>query len=235
MWDESDVVGRVLQSSTTRLTVGCQPAIAAQRQAIPPFGAFVKVAGPPESRAVGGIGGALEARWADAITFGLVHNVSVEDDLFVRQLVAAGIQDEEYIADQRQRRQVPILVEVLLLGFGSPMQGAGAVTLEPRYYLPPQPPTTLDKVYTCNSAEIISITARHDWLRTTLAAPDVATDALVPAALRAAALARPPAQRQAYLVSAGRELARFLALEPIRLDGILLQLREPSSATLSEP
>jgi len=199
MMDESVVVGRVLQASTTRLTVGCQPPIAAQNQTIPPFGSLVKAAGPGE-----------------AMTYGLVHDVVVEDDLFVRQLVAAGMDDEVYIADQRQRRQVPVVVEVLLVGFGSP--------LEPRHYLPPQPPSTLDKVYSCNNAEVVRFTARHDWLRTILAAPDIAADALIPATLRAAAQARPPDQREAYLVSAGRELARLLAQDLIRLDGILRQL-----------
>jgi hypothetical protein len=199
MMDDSVVVGRVLQASTTRLTVGCQPPIAAQNQIIPPFGSLVKAAGPGE-----------------ATTYGLVHDVVVEDDLFVRQLVAAGMDDEVYIADQRQRRQVPVVVEVLLVGFGNP--------LEPRHYLPPQPPSTLDKVYSCNSAEVVRFTARHDWLRTILAAPDIAADALIPAALRAAAQARPPDQREGYLVSAGRELARLLAQDPIRLDGILRQL-----------
>jgi hypothetical protein len=206
----SVVFGRVLQASTTRLTVGCQPPIAAQNQTIPPFGSLVKVAGPGE-----------------AVTYGLVHNVAVEDDLFVRQLVAAGMDDEEYIADQRQRRQVPVVVEVLLVGFGLPLQSAGAVPTEIRHYLPPQPPTTLDKVYVCNSAEIVRFTERHDWLRTLLAAPDIATDALLAAALRSAAQAQPlpPGNAEAYLMAAGRELARLLAQDPIRLDGILQQLR----------
>ena len=44
-------------------------------------------------------------------------------------------------------------------------------------------------------------------------------------ALRAAALARPPDQREPYLVSAGRELAKLLALDLSRLDGILRGVR----------
>jgi hypothetical protein len=216
MMDESVVVGRVLQASTTRLTVGCQPSIAAQNQAIPAFGSLVKAAGPalsPPGEAEG-----------QAVTYGLVHNVAVEDDLFVRQLVAAGMDDEVYIADQRQRRQVPVIVEVLLVGFCSPLLSADAATTEPRYYLPPQPPTTLDKVYACDSDEIVRFTARHDWLSTILATPDIAVDALIPAALRAAAQARPADQREAYLVATGRELARLLAQDPIRLDRVLRQL-----------
>jgi hypothetical protein len=134
--------------------------------------------------------------------------------------------DEVYIADQRQRRQVPVVVEVLLVGFGSDRQGAA----EPHHYLPPQPPGTLDKVYSCTSAEVVRFTARHDWLNTLLGAPEFAGDALASAALRAAAQARPPDQREPYLVAAGRELARLLAQDPIRLDGILRQL-EPGPAS----
>jgi hypothetical protein len=218
MTDESVVVGRVLQARTTSLSLGCQPPIAAQTQAIPAFGSLVKAF----SGAAGG----------EIVIYGLVHNVAVEDDLFVRQLVAAGMDDEVYIADQRQRRQVPVVVEVLLVGFASAPQGAGAVPAEPRHYLPPQPPGTLDKVYACNSAEVVRFTARHDWLRILLSTPDIATDSLIPAALRAAAQARPPDQRESYLVAVGRELARLFAQDPIRLDGILRQL-EPRS--LLEP
>jgi hypothetical protein len=218
MWDESDVVGRVLEASTTRLTVGCQPPIADQNLAVPSFGALLKVARPEESPGEG-------VSPADAASYGLVYNVSIEDDLFVRQLVAAGVRNEEYIADQRQRRQVPVVVEVLLVGFGGPLQGTGAATIEPWHYLPPRPPTTLDKVYACKPGEIIRFTGRHDWLRTVLSAADTPADALAAAAVRAAALVRPLDQRNDYLLSAGRELARLLASEPIRLDGILQQLR----------
>ena len=221
MMDELIVVGRVLQASTTRLTVGCQPPIAAQNQAIPAFGSLVKAAGPALSLP--------DEAEGEVVTYGLVHNVAVEDDLFVRQLVAAGMDDEVYIADQRQRRQVPVIVEVLLVGFGSPfcrpldgtMQDAGGVRIDPQHTFPPQPPSTLDKVYACNSAEIVRFTVRHDWLHAILVAPDIPTDELIAAALGAAAQARPPDQREAYLVTAGRELARLLAQDPIRLDGIL--------------
>jgi hypothetical protein len=48
---------------------------------------------------------------------------------------------------------------------------------------------------------------------------------LLAAALRTAAQARPTDQRESYLVGAGRELARLLAADLTRLDGILQQLR----------
>jgi hypothetical protein len=148
----------------------------------------------------------------------LIFNVTIEDDAFVRQLVAAGVESAEIIEDQRQKRQVPIVVDVLVVGGG---QG-------PTVYhrLPAQPPSTLDQIYLCNAAEIVRFTGRNDWLRTVLGAVEVPADQLLSAALRAAALARPPDQREPYLVSAGRELAKLLALELSRLDGILRQMRE---------
>lgn len=201
MSEEPAMVGRVLQASTTRFTIGCQRPISAQTQSLPAFGALVKV---PED--------------GQSMSYGLVYNVAVEDDLFVRQLVAAGVEDEVYIADQRQRRQVPVIVDVLLVGFGS---GSDI-----RYYLPPRPPASLDKVYACNEAEVVYFTERNDWLRTVLTAAEIPTDQLVGAALRAAAEARSEERRQAYLVDAGRELARLLALDLARLDGILRQLQD---------
>jgi hypothetical protein len=207
MTDESaemgnlSLVGRVLRSSTTGFTIGCQQTIAEQGRAVPTFGALVKALNSDGS-----------------VTYGLVYNVVVEDDPFVRQLVAAGVEDEEYIADQRQRRQVPVSVDVLVAGYGT-----GTIVY---HRLPPQPPATLDRIYACNNAELVRFTERHDWLRSVLAAPNVPADALLVAALRAAAQARPELdRREAYLVAAGRELAKLLAMDLGRLDGILRQLK----------
>jgi hypothetical protein len=195
------VVGRVLRSSTTSFTVGCRQLISEQDQRVPEFGALVRAAGKN-----------------DAVIYGLIFNVTIEDDAFVRQLVAAGVDSAEIIEDQRQKRQVPIVVDVLVVGGG---QGLAVY-----YRLPAQPPSTLDQIYLCNAAEMVRFTERHDWLRTVLAAVDAPTDQLLISALRAAAQARPPDQREAYVVAAGRELAKLLALDLSRLDGILMQMRE---------
>lgn len=198
---EPTSIGRVLRSSTTRFTVGCRQLIAEQGQRIPEFGALV--------RADAKDGG---------LVYGLISNVTIEDDTFVRQLVAAGIESAEIIEDQRQKRQVPIVVDVLVVG--------GGQALEVYHRLPAQPPSTLDQIYLCTAAETARFTARHDWLRTVLASPEAPVDPLLIAALRAAAQARPPEQREAYLISAGRELAKLLALDLTRLDGILRQLQD---------
>jgi hypothetical protein len=167
---------------------------------MPEFGTLVKVTRPNGD-----------------VIYGLIYDVRIEDDAFVRQLVAAAVNDPEIIEDQRQKRQVPVEVSVLAVGHGR--------DLEVYHRLPPQPPGALDDVLMCNAAEVVRFTARHDWLRLVLAAPDAPAEQLIAAALRRAAVARPPDQRDAYLIGAGRELARLLADDLLRLDGILRQLR----------
>ncbi len=199
---EPTIVGRVLRSSTTDFSIGCRQLISEQGQHIPEFGALVRADGKDGS-----------------LIYGLIYNVTIEDDAFVRQLVAAGVESAEIIEDQRQKRQVPVIVDVLVVGGGNGR--------EVFYRLPAQPPTTLQQVYLCNGAEVRRFTERNDWLRPALNNADTPTDQLIVAALRSGARARPTDQeRTDYLIAAGRELARLLALDLARLDGILGQLAQ---------
>jgi hypothetical protein len=200
MSDEKAGLWRVLRSSTASFSVGCPRPLAGDDPPMPEFGALVKV-----------------VRSNGDIIYGLIHDVRIEDDAFVRQLVAAAVNAPEIIEDQRQKRQVPVEVSVLAVGHGR--------DLDVYQRLPPQPPGALDDVLICNHAEIVRFTQRHDWLRLVLAAQDAPAEELIAAALRSAAAARPPDQRDPYLIGAGRELARLLADDLLRLDGILRQLR----------
>jgi hypothetical protein len=201
MNDASMTIGRVLRASTGSFSIGCTRLIGEQDQVLPEFGALVK------AQASNG-----------NVVYGLIYNVTIEDDPFVRQLVAAGVQDEEKIEDLRQNRQVPIVVDVLVVGYGR--------GLEVYHRLPPQPPSTLDRIDACNQAEFVRFSARNDWLRTIVTASEVPAEQLLAAALRSAAQARPPDQREGYLVNTGRELARLLAMDLPRLEGILSLLRQ---------
>lgn len=199
---DSIKVGRVLRSSTTSFTVGCQQLIAEQGELTPQLGALL--------RAVGRNG---------EIIFGVACNVTIEDDVFVRQLVAAGEERPDFIEDQRQRRQVPVVVDVTVVGF---CEGGSRYSQR----LPPQPPRTLDEIWTCNGAEQSRFTEEHDWIRILLASNPLTADQVVVAALRLARDARSSNdERRQYLVGAGRELAKLLSLDLARLDGILRQLR----------
>ena len=189
-------VGRVIRSSTTRFAAGCQ----VLRPEVPVFGALVK------ARTQG-----------DDEVFGLIYDVRIEDDPFVRQMAAAP--DElrpEYIEDMRLNRQQPIEVGVLVVGH---RQG-GRI----HHRLPPQPPLSLDAIHTCSTTELTEFTAHLDYFPLILENRDLPSDELLASHLRHAAEAR-GAGRQGFMLAAGRELARLLALEPLRLDGILRRIR----------
>ena len=90
-------VGRVLRASTRGFAIGC----AVMQPDIPAFGSFVRAEGQTPGSA----------------TYGLIYDVSVEDDPFVRQFISAD-PPEEVVRDQRENRRVPIEVSVLAVGCG---------------------------------------------------------------------------------------------------------------------
>jgi len=188
-------VGRIIRSSTARFAVGCQ----VLRPLVPVFGSLVKVR-------------ALD----NGDIYGLIHDVRMEDDPFVRQMAVLNDVRPEFIEDQRRNRQVPIEVGVLVVGYRH----------SDRVYhrLPPQPPLSLDVIYTCPADELLAFTQRFDYFRLVLDNRDLPADELLAANLRYAAEARGTAGRD-FLVDAGRELARLLAVDLPRLDSILRRMR----------
>lgn len=189
-------VGRIIRSNTTRFAVGCQ----VLRPQVPVFGALVKV----------------PAQGGDEV-YGLIHDVRMDDDPFVRQMAAA--HDDlrpEYVEDMRRNRQVPIEVSVLVVGYSD----AGAL----RHRLPPQPPLSLDVLHTCAPDELLAFTSHFDYFRLVLESQDLPSDELLAANLRYAAEARGSGGLD-FLVDAGRELARLLAYDLHRLDSLLRRIR----------
>lgn len=197
--DKQRALGRVLRASTASFTAGCRTL----EEDLPVFGALVQA-----------------ERGDGAAVYGLIYDVRVDDDPFVRQLIAAGDLSEEYVQDQRQRRQVPVEVNVLVVG-GRERSG------QVYQYLPPQPPATLSWVTVCQPEQVRQFGQRLDFLRTVLDAADAPADELAAAALRQAAAAAQgdASQARRYLETAGRELARLLSRDPARLNGILQRMR----------
>jgi hypothetical protein len=149
--------------------------------------------------------------------YGLIHDVRMEDDPYVRQLASAEeLQSLEVIEDQRKNRQVPIEVGVLVVGF----QNGESLY----HWLPPQPPLSLNVIHVCTPAELVAFTHEFGYFRLVLDSYDVPADELLAANLRYAAAARDGGGRD-FLVDAGWELARLLALDLGRLDGILRRIR----------
>ncbi len=193
MTDLSIPVGRVMRSSTSEFTIGTR----LLQVEVPRFGVFVKAAAPGNYEVIG-----------------LIYDVLIEDDAFVRQLVTAD--REEIIRDQRENRQVPAVVSVLVVGHiqdGKMYQ-----------FLPPQPPIALDQIATCSKDEVISFTNDFTYFRTVLDAKEARSDELLAASLRTSAEVRGSSGRD-FLVRAGRELSRLLAFDAVRLEGLLRRIR----------
>ena len=200
-------MGRVLRACTRDFSIGCT----VMRPDIPAFGSFVLAQGQPSGQSI----------------YGLIYDVSVDDDPFVRQVVGAN-PPEEFVLDQRTNRQVPIEVSVLAVGCADLDPAVRAGPSSPgavHHCLPAQPPLTLDWLYQCTHEEVRIFTARFDYFRLVLESPEVPADELLAASLRAAAGAWPESEREEFLVSAGRELVRLLASDPTRLEQLLGRLR----------
>jgi hypothetical protein len=199
-------VGRVLYASTTEYAFGTH--VVQARETAPPFGALVR------------------SESARAHVYALVYDVRVNDDALVRQLVVSPDLDEEYIEDQHSNRQVPVELSTLAVGFREPPSGMQTPGAAIQRRLPPQPPMSLDRVLACNDEELRAFTERFDYFALVLSAKNTPAEDLLAAHLRLAAAARPQAERHAFLVRAGRELARLLTGDLLRLDALLRQLQE---------
>ena len=199
MTDHTATIGRLLRSSTTGYVFGC----AVPEPEVPLFGAFVKAPAQKKQTEI----------------IGLIYNIAVEDDPFVKQMVATPDLDEAYIQDQRVNRQVPIEVSVLAVGYRS-AHGVAFV-----YSLPPQPPITLDRINPCSREEVLDFTSRFDYLRLILDSAEAPADELIGVSLRLAADLRPAQDRVFFLRDAGKELARLLNRDLARLENLLRRIR----------
>lgn len=190
-------IGWVLRASTIGFTVGCR----VLQPTLPQFGDLVKVPLPDEQTNV----------------FGLIYDVQVRDDPAVRQLILVGEIEPEAMLDQRENRLVPIEVSVLVVGY---QRGQRIV-----HGLPPQPPLSLDTLVLCEETDLRAFTEKFDYLRLVLNAAQIPADEVLATNLQRAAEACPPERRRKFLVDAGRELARLLNNDLIRLETILRRIR----------
>ncbi len=151
---------------------------------------------------------------------GLVYDIRLQDDPFLREIAAAMPADdrgyEEVLRDQREARAMPVEISIVSVGY--------RYGEDYRYGLPPQPPMLVHDVFVCGEEEVRAFTARPDFLRPLLESRDIPADDLMARALLHAALLRPEAERRGYLTRMGRFLARYLGGDPLRLEKILRQL-----------
>jgi hypothetical protein len=198
----SNVIGHVLRGSTKGFVCGT----IMQKLDAPAFGAFVE--------APCGNGG------RPIKVIGLIYAIEINDDPLVRQLVLADRVTQQTREDQRVNRIVPVEISIINIGYAAGKD-------EVRHTLPPRPPLSLEEVRLCDDGMIKTFCEeRFDFFRLALGVAEVPADELLAASLMLAAEKMgKPDKRRDFLVRAGRELAKLLSQDLVRLENILKLIR----------
>ena len=147
--------------------------------------------------------------------YGLVTDIHIDDDGLVRQLAASGNLPEEVIQDNRLNRNVPVELSVLFVGYSD----ADKVS----YLLPPRPPLSLDRMFTCSEEEIRTFTSagRFGYLRHILGAQGLPAADLLAAHLMQAGRAHAAKGNTAWAKDAIQEVITLLRDDHAALTGVL--------------
>ncbi|SRR5581483_1465840 len=143
---QSIEIGRLLRAGTTGFIAGCR----VNQLNAPAFGALVRA---PLSEGYQ--------------VYGLIHDIHIDDDGLVRQLVTADNVSEEVMKDNRERRIVPVEMSVLTVGY----EQDGKIY----HLLPPRPPLSLDVIYLCDDKDLVKFTSagRFGYFRHILQNEDI--------------------------------------------------------------
>lgn len=176
-------IGRLLRAGTTGFVLGCR----VNQLEEPSFGALVKAPLP----------GGYQI-------YGLIHDIHIDDDGLVRQLVTAERVDENVINDNRLNRNVPLEISVLSIGY---RQGERI-----HHLLPPRPPLSLDVIYLCAPQELceFSSAGRFGYFRHILRAADLPVGELLSAHMQQTQAAQQVCGEPGWLNRATQELITLL-------------------------
>ena len=137
-------IGRLLRAGTTGFIAGCR----VNQLNVPSFGALVSAP----------LGDGYKI-------FGLIHDIHIDDDGLVRQLVTADNVSAEVMKDNRERRIVPVEMSVLAVGY----EQDGKI----HHLLPPRPPLSLDVIYLCDDKDVARFTEKFGYFRHILNAKEI--------------------------------------------------------------
>ena len=176
-------IGRLLRANTSGFVVGCR----VSQMDAPSFGSLVGV--PQEN---------------GYEIYGLIHDIHIDDDGLVRQLVTAEEVNDSIIADNRLNRNVPLEMSVLAVGY----RDHGRIF----HLLPPRPPLSLDMIYLCDPVELcrFSSAGRFGYFRHILRAQDLPIGELLAAHLQQAQAAQAVAGNPNWADAATQELIILL-------------------------
>jgi len=148
-------IGKLLRADNSQFVAGCR----VRELETPAFGSLVRAS--------------LEDQ---TDVYGLITNISINDDGLVRQLVSGVSIPGEYTADNRYNRNLPVEIHVLTIGYGSDGQI--------HHQLPPRPPLSLDQLFLCDSEEVARFTSHgYAYLRHILRLVDQPVEELLVAHL----------------------------------------------------
>jgi hypothetical protein len=152
--NESIRVGRLLRSGIQGFDAG----FSSFQNPIPEFGALLRAE--------------IEAGFD---VYGIIHNINVEDDGLVRQMVTTEELDPRTVADNRANRNVPMEIGVLSVGY----QKDGAI----KHLLPPQIPLSMTTIFLCGPEEVCAFTGagRFGYLRHILRNNDLPVSEIIAA------------------------------------------------------
>ncbi len=153
-------IGRLLRAGTTGFIAGCR----VNQLDAPAFGALVRAP--------------LDEGYQ---VYGLIHDIHIDDDGLVRQLVTADNVSDEVMKDNRERRIVPVEMSVLAVGY----EQDGKIY----HLLPPRPPLSLDLIYLCDEKDTARFTEKFGYLRHILRSTDIPIGEVVAAHIQQASAA----------------------------------------------
>jgi hypothetical protein len=176
-------IGRLLRAGTTGFVAGCR----VSRIEAPSFGALVRAP--------------LDTGYQ---IYGLIHDIHIDDDGLVRQLVTTEEIDPAVIIDNRVNRNVPIEMSVLAVGY----QQDGDIY----HLLPPRPALSLDVVYLCSDQEMRDFTSsgRFGYFRHILRSPELPIGDLLAAHINQVQPAQSEVGNEAWALKATQELIVLL-------------------------
>jgi len=197
-------IGRLLRAGTTGFVVGCR----VSQIESPSFGALVRAPLGPGYQ-----------------IYGLIHDIHIDDDGLVRQLVTAEGIDQTVIADNRVNRNVPIEMSVLALGY----QQDGII----HHLLPPRPALSLDAIYLCDDQEVRDFTSagRFGYFRHILRSTDLPVGELLAAHINQVQAVQADAGNVNWALEATQELIILLRDDYVTLMSVISTLADAVPGT----
>lgn len=196
-------IGRLLRAGTAGCVIGCR----VSQLNIPVFGGLVRIP--------------LEAGYQ---IYGLIHDIHIDDDGLVRQLVTTPDLSADVLLDNRINRNVPVEISVLFCGY----EQAGRIS----HLLPPRPPLSLDSIFTCSDVELVRFTGagQFGYFRHILRNEEVPLGEVLAAHLEQASHAHSSNGDLTWVRNATQELITLLRDDYPSLVGVLSALRDAQIA-----